>query len=89
MICEGTEKNINYVLLFLAAQLSYRIMQIGKNTCSLGPSINVYWVRDVVGREIVNIFSSISLNIRFKCAKQPTHGDDSFVCPQLNFRLKI
>ena len=37
----------------------------------------------------MNIFSSISLNIRFECAKQPSHGDGSFVCPQLNFQLKI
>ena len=43
----------------------------------------------VVKRGIVNIFSSIFFNIRVECAKQPSHGDGSFVCPQLNFGLKI
>ena len=38
--------------------------------------------------KIVNIFLSISLNIRFGCSKEPSHRDGSFEYPQHMFWLR-
>ena len=54
---------------------------------SIGPDKRIFEHKIVVNK-VLNVFSSIILNMCFRCSKEPSHGDGSFEYPQHIFCLR-